>query len=138
LNPQQWADQKGASTTYIAQLQTAQIELAGVADSLTALQRKTDSLTLALDSYFRLEALEIDVRSLAEGGRRYGDRPAADRMAEIAARDFNSRERFREYVKDLSANLEQNFKMADQEAQRCRGIISKEPPTTTNKRHSKK
>ncbi len=127
INPQQWYDQKGASTTYIIQWQTAQRQLQDVLYKTRELSQKTESLSLALDTYFRLEALEVTTRSLQEGAQRYATRATADRLNAVLAHNFNDRERFRDYIRDLAASTEQNFKIADEEAQRCRGIISKVP-----------
>lgn len=133
LKPQQWFDQKGAPTTYILQWQTAQSQWNDVAATTKSLTVKTDSLSLALDNYFRLEALDVTTRSLEEGARKYGDRPTADRLSQAIARNFNDRERFRDYIRDLALSTEQNFKIADEEAQRCRGMISREPAPLTKK-----
>ncbi len=128
LNPQQWYDQKGAPSTYMIQWQTAQQQLNDVKYATTQLQQKTEGLSLALDLYFRLEALEASTRSLSEGAQKYADRSSADKLSALIARNFNSRERLRDYVRDLTTSTEQNFKIADQEAQRCRAEMSKQPP----------
>jgi hypothetical protein len=136
MNPQQWYDKKGAPSTYIIQWQTAQRQLNDVRYSTKQLAQKTESLPLALDTYFRLEALEVTTRSLEEGAQKYAPRETADKLNALIAHNFNSRERFRDYIRDLAQSVEQNFKIADEEAQRCRGIISKEPPPAS--RRSKK
>lgn len=127
LNPQQWYDRKGAPTTYILQLQTAQRQVNDIDVTTKLLSQKTDDLALALDEYFRLEALDFSARSLADGARRYGPPGQADQLDALVAANFDNRERFRQYLKDLGTSLQQNFKIADEEAQRCRGIISREP-----------
>lgn len=126
LNPQQWYDRKGAPSTYIIQWQTAQRQLNDVKYATTQLQQKTESLSFALDLYFRLEALETTTRSLAEGAQRYADRSSADKLNALIATNFNSRERLRDYVRDLTTSTEQNFKIADEEAQSCRAVLSKQ------------
>ena len=133
LKPQQWYEAKGAPTTYILQWQTAERQLNDVTTVTKALALKTDSLSLALDDYFRFEALDVTIRSLEEGVRKYDDRPVADRFTQLIARNFNNRERFRDYIRELALSTEQNFKIADGEAQRCRGIISKEPAPTSRR-----
>jgi hypothetical protein len=133
LSPQQWYDEKGAPTTYILQLQTAQRQINDVNITTKMLSAKTEDLALALDEYFRLEALDLSARSLAEGARKYGPRGQADQLDALIASNFSNRERFREYLKDLAASTQQNFKIADEEAQRCRGIISKEPAPASNR-----
>jgi hypothetical protein len=126
LNPQDWAS-RGASTVYIQQWQQALQQTKDILTTSKMLLLKTDSLSLALDDYFRLEALEITTRSLEEGVRRYSDRAVADQLNALMAHNFTSRQRFRDYIRDLAGTTEQNFKVADAEAQRCRGMISKEP-----------
>src|SRR5579875_2873280 len=135
MNPQQWYDKKGAPSTYIVQWQTAQRQLNDVLYSARQFSQKTESLSLALDTYFRMEALEVTARSLDEGAQKYGTRALADKLSELIAHNFNNRERFRDYIRDLATSTEQNFKIADEEAQRCRAMISKEPP---NPKRSKK
>ncbi|MGI9071445.1 MAG: hypothetical protein ACR2JB_09060 [Bryobacteraceae bacterium] len=128
LNPQQWYDQKGAPTTYIPQWTTAQRQVNDVVIASRLLSQNTESLSQALDTYFRLEALETSARSLDEGARKYADRASADKLGQLIARNFSNRERFRDYLRDLASSKEQDFKIADAEAQRCRGMISKEAP----------
>jgi hypothetical protein len=137
LNPQQWYDQKGAPGTYILQWQTAQRQLNDVIATSRLLSQKTESLPMALDVYFRLEALEVTFRSLEQGAQKYADRRTADHLSLLIAHNFNNRERFRDYLKDLADSVDQNFKIADQEAQRCRGMISREPPTTSSRKSKK-
>jgi hypothetical protein len=133
LKPQQWYDQNGAPSTYILQLQSAQQQINDVDVTTKMLAQKTEDLALGMDEYFRLEALDISTRSLAEGARRYGPPGQADRLDALIAQNFSSRQRFRDYLKDLATSTQQNFKIADEEAQRCRAIISKEPPSSSKR-----
>jgi hypothetical protein len=134
INPQKWSDEKGASSTYIVQWQTAQRQVNDVLTVSRQLALKTEDLPLAIDTYFRMEALEVSTRSLNEGLQRYGDRAIAGKLAQLLAQNFNSRERFRDYLRDLAVSTEQNFKVADEEAQRCRGMISREPLENSGKK----
>ena len=127
MNPQEWVAKKGASDVYLQQWQIAHTQLNEVMAASKLLAQKTESLPLALDDYFRLEALEVTSRSLQEAVTRYGDRFTADQLNGLIARNFSRRERFRDYIRDLAASSELNFKLADEEAQRCRGMISREP-----------
>jgi hypothetical protein len=128
LTPQQWYEQKGAPSTYILQWTTAQRQVKDVVIATRLLSQNTESLSQALDTYFRLEALDTSARSLHDGARKYADRATADKLDELIARNFTNRERFRNYLLDLASSKEQDFKIADAEAQRCRGMISKETP----------
>jgi hypothetical protein len=133
LNPQDWYSKKGAPSAYIQQLQMAQRQLSDVVISSKLLAQRTESLPLALDNYFRLEALTVTARSLGEGASRYGDRRTADQLNTLIARSFTTREHFRDYIQDLSKTQEQNFRVADEEAQRCRGMISRQPARRARK-----
>jgi hypothetical protein len=132
IHPQDWV-QRGASAVYIQQLQQALQQTRDVVVVSKMLAQKTDQLSLALDDYFRLEALDSTARSLEEGVRRYADRSAADKLAALIAHNFSAREQFRDYLASLATSQEQSFKVADQEAQRCRGIISREPAAKSKK-----
>jgi hypothetical protein len=137
IDPQQWYSQKGAPSTYIIQRQTAQQQIRDVVTTSKLLAQRTEDLKLALEEYFRLEALEVSARSLEDGAQRYADRQIANKMAQLIARNFTNREQFRNYLIDLATSMQQNFKIADEEAQRCRGMISREP-APSSKRPSKK
>jgi hypothetical protein len=137
MDPQAWYDQKGASGAFISQWHTAQDQLKYAEISVQKLSLDTESIAACLDAYFRMEALESTERSLLEGVRKYGERSVAEQLDQLIARNFNDRERFRTYMVDLSANKEHLFKIADKEAQRCRGMISKEAPPAAKKPKTK-
>lgn len=134
LDPQRWFVEKHAPAAYTTQLTTAVRQVNDVVMVTRQFANKTDSLPMALDVYFRLEALEDTARTLSEGAQRYADATAAGKLSEAVAHNFNNRERFRDYLRDLSTTQEQNFKIADAEAQRCRGIISKEAPAKQSRK----
>jgi len=138
MNPQEWMDQKGAPSTYLSQWNTAKQQLADSATTIQRLAAQSDNIYLCLDAYFRMEALETTERSLLEGERAYGTRRIADKLQELIARNYTAREQFRQYLLELTANKEQMFQIADREAQRCRGMISKEAPATNKKKAASK
>jgi hypothetical protein len=127
LSPKDWYEKKGAPSTYVIQSQTAQRQVSDVEITAQRFSQKTDSLPLGLDLYFRLEALETSARSLDEGAKKYADPAVAAKLTSLVAASFDVRQRLRDYLRDLAADQEQNFKIADAEAQRCRGMISREP-----------
>ena len=131
MHPQQWLD-NGAPAAYASQYLDARSRMDDVIRSVTNLSQHTDSLSSALDTYFRMEALETVARSLVECIRKYGERPMAEQLSTLIAQNFTSRQKFREYLRDLSTQREQEFKIADEEAQRCRGMISREPAPSSN------
>lgn len=124
LDPQAWYDKKGAPTTYIVQWQAAQQQLKDVIVVANAFAQKTESLPQGLDVYFRLEALESTERALAEGVQQFDTRANADKFNAMIAHSFSSRERIREYLRELATSTDENFKIADREAQRCRGQLA--------------
>jgi hypothetical protein len=139
IHPQEWYDKKGAPSTYMLQWQSAQQQLNDVLSATRLFAQKTESLSLALDTYFRLEALEVTERALAEGVVRYDTPAMAGKLNALIAHNFAARERIRGYIRDLASTTEENFKIADGEAQRCRAMISREPvPTQGIKSKSKK
>ena len=138
LNPQAWYEKKGAPGSYVIQWQTASRELSDVDAAAKLFGAKIDSLDAALDWYFRLEALETTARSLNEGAQRYAERPQADQLASFVAHSFDDRQRLRDYLRDLTGSLEQNYKIADGEAQRCRAEMSKQSPCVTAPRKGKR
>jgi hypothetical protein len=138
MNPQEWMDEKGAPSAYLSQWNTAKQQLADSATTIQRLATQSDNIYLCLDAYFRMEALETTERSLLEGTRAYGTRRVADKLQELIARNYTAREQFRQYLLELTASKEQMFQIADREAQRCRGMISKEAPATSKKKTASK
>jgi hypothetical protein len=136
MHPQQWLD-NGAPPAYASQYIDTRSRLDDVVRSVANLGQHTESLSAALDAYFRMEALEIVSRSLLECIRKYGEHATAEQLSTTIAQNYTTRQKFREYLRDLSVQREQECKLADEEAQRCRGIISKEPPPSTGTRRSR-
>jgi hypothetical protein len=137
LDPQAWYEKKGAPSTYVVQWQTAQREITDLDAASRLFLQNIEDLPAALDLYFRLEAIDLSARSLDQGAERYADRAQADQLGQFVARNFDARQRFRDYVRELAADVEQNFKIADGEAQRCRAAQAKAPapcPAATRKR----
>lgn len=132
-NPQKWVDSKNAPSTYIIQWQNAQQQLKDLSIVLRTLAQKTESLPTGLDVYFRLEALEMTERACEQGARLYDSRTIADKLATMIARNFDNRQRLREYLKNLAASAEENFRIADEEAQRCRRELSRQPSSAGSK-----
>lgn len=126
VKPETWV-QKGAPEAYVGQLKTAQAQLRYLLSSSEALARDPERLTSALDTYFRMQAMESTLGSLIEGIRKYQN-PALSELAQsIVAENSANRDRLRQYLQDLATQKEQEFKIADREAQRCRGVLLQQP-----------
>jgi hypothetical protein len=126
VKPETWAA-KGASSTYVAQWKAAEAELKYLLSSSEALSRQPEKLTSALDTYFRMQAMESTVSSVVEGVRKYQNPALANLMQSALGENNANRDRLRQYVQDLAAQKEQELQVADREAQRCRDTLVKQP-----------
>ena len=133
VQPETW---KGAPDSYQVQWKAARAELTYFLASGQALARQPDRLTLALDTYFRMQAMEFTLGSLMEGVRKYQSPELAEQMQTIVSENGTNRDQLRQYMQDLAAQKEQEFKVADTEAQRCRGMLV-QPPAATPKKTSR-
>jgi hypothetical protein len=127
-----WVD-KGASETYLEQLQSAKDQAKALADQAKALSRSPEKLSAGLVVLFRIQALEAIVGSLVDGTRKYQGAGAAQELAALAAENGANRDRFQRYLVNLAADEEQRVAVMDKEAQRCRGMVAA-PPTRTGKK----
>src|ERR1039458_8629931 len=71
--------------------------------------------------------LEQIVFSIEEGIRKYWNPAVADLLNSQMAENGANRERFQRYILDLAATHEQECAVMDHEAQRCRGMLAKQP-----------
>ena len=126
VKPQEWVS-KGASQTYVAQRRGAGDELGYVVNAVGALKKQPDKLTLALDVYFRIQSLETRLNSLIEGVRKYQNPAVGDLLSSVLGENSANRDKLRQYITDLAANKEQEFQIVDKEAQRCRGMLNRQP-----------
>ncbi len=121
---------KGASETYVEQLDSCKQQARALADGAKALARNPEKLSASLELFFRMEGLSTMLGSLEEGIRKYQGGQAAQTLAEAYAEGGANRERFRGYIVSLAAEREQQFDVMDREAQRCRGTLMAQPPKT--------
>lgn len=132
IQPAGWVS-KGASETYVAQWGTAQTQLKYLIASSEAFARQPERLPLGLDTYFRMESVESSLGSLTEGVRKYQNPALATIMQSVIAENSTNRDRLRTYLQDLSKQKEEEFQVADREAQRCRAALLSEPAAKTKK-----
>jgi hypothetical protein len=133
VQPAGWVS-KGASETYVAQWKTAQAQLKYLIASSDAFSREPERLPLGLDTYFRMQAVDSTLASLTEGVRKYQNPALASIMQQVIAENSTNRDRLRQYLQDLATQKEQEFQVADREAQRCRAALLRQPaPPKTKK-----
>lgn len=127
LTPEQW-QAKGAPATYVTQWRAAQDEVGYVVNAANALGKQPDKLSLAFETYFRMQAVEGEINSLVEGVRRYQNPAVGDLMISVMAANSSNRDQLRQYITDLAETKEQEFQIVDKEAQRCRGNLVRQGP----------
>jgi uncharacterized membrane protein len=132
VQPAAWVS-KGASETYLAQWNTAQAQLKYLISSSEAFSRQPERLPLGLDTYFRMQAVESTLGSLTEGVRKYQNPALASLMQSAIAENSINRDRLRQYLQDLATQKEEEFRVADREAQRCRAALLQQPAPKTKK-----
>jgi hypothetical protein len=126
VKPQEWIA-KGAPEAYVAQTKSAQAELNYLIQSAETLQGDPEKMSAALDTIFRMDSLEAILGSLIQGIRRYQNPAMGDLLAGVIAEDANCRNKLRQYVLDLAKDKELQFKVMNEEAQRCRGVLLRQP-----------
>jgi len=125
---------KGASETYVAQLQSAKEQARALADGAKALSRNPERLSAGLVVLFRIQALETMIGSLVEGLRHYQGAGDAQALAALSAENGANRDRFQRYLVNLAADEEQRVEVMDREAQRCRSLMTGPAPSRTGKK----
>jgi len=126
LTPQQW-EAKGAPAAYTSQWRNARNEVEYLLAAAQSLRKQPEKLTLALDTLFRLQAVESQVNSLVDGVRRYQNPAVGDLLVSVVSANSANRDQLRQYVTDLAKTKEQEFQIVDAEAQRCRGTLTRQP-----------
>jgi hypothetical protein len=119
VKPEDWID-KGAPAAYIEQRDSVRNEIGYLRQTATQLSKKPDSLPGALQVYLRLQALESMLDSLSQGVRRYQNPALADLMQAAISDNDVHRGRLKDYLVELAETREAEFRIMDEEAQRCR------------------
>jgi hypothetical protein len=126
VHPDEWVD-KGAPDAYIGQLLSLKAELGYTARTAEALNHDSDNLGKAFELFMRLDASRGMYRSLVQGVRTYQNPALADLLESVELEGDASRSQFRSYLVELASMKEKELKIIDQEAQRCRGQLIRQP-----------
>lgn len=132
VKPESW---NGAPQTYLLQWKTAQTEMGYLLSSVDALAKQPERLPLALDAYFRMLTIESTFASVIEGVRKYQNPGIADLLQAAVNENSVNRDRLRQYLQDLAVQKEQEFRVADQEAQRCRSEMLRQSTGSAREKH---
>ena len=127
VTPREWLN-RGAPEAYVAQLASAQRELSDLERVSQSLEKQPDRLTVALDTYFRLQSLETRINTLVDGVRRYQNPAVGDLLVGVLGESASNRDKLRDYISDLANQKEQEFAVVDREAQRCRTNLNRQAP----------
>jgi len=125
IHPEDWV-KKGAPEAYIGQVSRVRAEIGYLVGSTQELNAHPERLTIALETFFRLEAVNAMVRSVEAGIRKYQNPAVAELLQSALADTGVDHDKLRQYLLDLSADREQQYKVMDQEAQRCRAALSRQ------------
>jgi hypothetical protein len=136
VKPDGWVA-NGAPQTYVAQWTTAQNEMNYMLASIEALAKQPERLPLALDAYFRMQAMESTFGSVIEGVRKYQNPAMADLLQGVVNENSANRDKLRQFLTDLATQKEQEFQVIDKEAQRCRGVLMKQPAGSATRERRK-
>jgi hypothetical protein len=126
---------RGASDTYVDQLESSRQQTRSLAIEAKALARNPEKLSGALQLFFRMEGLETMLTSLEQGARKYQGPQVAQSLAALFGEGGANRERLRGYIVSLAVEREHQFEVMDREAQRCRAtLMAPAPPAKTSGR----
>jgi hypothetical protein len=124
IHAEEWV-KKGAPQAYVGQLASTRAQIGYLVGSTKDLAAHPERMTTALDAFFRMESVDAMLRSVVAGIRKYQNPAVADLMAGLIADTSADREKLRQYLVDLAADREQQYRVMDQEAQRCRAALSR-------------
>ena len=124
INTPEWVA-KGAAPTYTQLREGALAQNKAIVRDMHELAQHPTKLSDLLSALFRIQSMEMELISLDPGLRKYQNPALADLISSILAEGNRNRDQFRQYVVDLTSSKEQQFEVADKEAQRCRESISK-------------
>ena len=126
---------KGASDTYVDQLESCRQQARALDNEAVALSRNPEKLSGALQLFFRLEGLGTMIQSLQEGARKYQGPQISQSLGALFAEGGANRERLRSYIVNLASEREHQFEVMDREAQRCRAtLMAPAPPKTSGRK----
>lgn len=134
LHPNDWIA-KGAPDTYASQFTSTMQGIAGIQSDMQALAQHPDRMSDNLRALFRVQEVHQLLDSLMGGLRKYQNPALADLIESVAAEDGDDLNRLEQYILQLATDKEAQFAVMDNEAQRCRATLSRQPaPAPSNRR----
>ncbi len=136
VHAEEWVS-KGAPQAYADQAKRVRAEIGYLIQTTQLLSKEPDKLTAALDALFRMQALDALLRSVSAGIQRYQNPAVAELLLGLVADTASDRDKLRQYVLDLAAAREAEFKVMDEEAQRCRSSLTGRPRVSARAKEHK-
>jgi hypothetical protein len=126
FKPDEWIA-KGASAAYKQQWESARVQAQSMAPVVEKLVKDVEKLSVVLEVYFRLQSLDEVLGSLREAVTKYQNPALAELLQGFVNENSEARLQLRQYLTDLAALKEEEYRVMDQEAQRCRASIVRQP-----------
>jgi hypothetical protein len=120
------ADWQGAPATYGQQWRSAQSSVYFLITAAENLAKQPERVTAVLQPLFQMDKMELLLGSLSQGVRKYQSPELADQVTRVLAENANFRDSLERHALELAQMREQEFQVVDQEAQRCRGTLSRQ------------
>ncbi len=127
IRPADWIAQ-GAPDAYHLQWQRVSQSIGGLQAASQKLAAQPSKLTHALATLYGLESMQGYLGSLASGVRRYQNPALADLLMGVSDENANNRETLKQYILELAVASEAEYSVMDNEAQRCRDMLVRQPP----------
>lgn len=137
VKPGEWIA-KGAPKAYGEQLTELRNQIGYLARSANELIKQPERVSKALETFLRLQSVEAMMNSMIEGIRRYQNPAVADLLQGIMNENGDLGQRLQDYLVDLVATKETEYKIVDEEAQRCRSELIRQPAPRTKSSRRKK
>jgi hypothetical protein len=128
--------ENGAPDAYIQQVRSVQASMKALLSAADQLAREPEKLPVAVDVYFQMERMELLMNSLRDGLRKYQSPDLADMLSQTLGKNAIHRDRLRQHIRDVAELHDEEYKIANEEAQRCRGILTKQTVSTPDRKPS--
>jgi hypothetical protein len=132
IQPKDWIS-AGAPQSYVTLWQKAMDENQAFAAQAQAVAKTPDKLADSLRLLEAMHAVQESVAELLPGVEKYQNPALAELLAGVQGEGQPARDALSQRVLDLAADREQQFAVADHEAQRCREILSQHPGAVKSK-----
>ncbi len=120
VNPKEW---KNSADAYAKQLEDLEKQIGYLKRTLDELAADPGRMTKALEGFLRMQTVESMMQSMIAGVRRYQNPAMADLLQGVLNEVGPYAQALQDYLVQLVAQKEAEFKIIDEEAQRCRSQL---------------